>query len=66
MLGLKELNLDDIGMIMAMKLILIATALIMVGCAVFPSTTSISANSKLDKIDNPNIKVQQNFRWYRQ
>ena len=50
---------------MIIKLILIATALIMVGCAVFPSTTSISANSKLDKIDNPNIKVQQNFRWYR-
>ena len=51
---------------MAIKIILILTALIMVGCAVFPSTTQISANSKLDKIDNPNIKVQQNFRWYRQ
>ena len=24
----------------------------MVGCVMFPSTTSISANSKLDKIDN--------------
>ena len=65
MLGLKEINLDDIGMIMAMKLILIATALIMTGCVMFPSTTSISANSKLDKIDNPTLKVQQNFRWYR-
>ena len=50
---------------MIIKLILIATALIMVGCAVFPSTTSISANSKLDKIDNPTLKLQQNFRWYR-
>ena len=50
---------------MAIKIILILTALIMVGCSVFPSTTSISANSKLDKIDNPTIKVQQNFRWYR-
>ena len=35
---------------MIIKLIQIATALIMVGCAVFPSTTTISANSKLDKI----------------
>ena len=50
---------------MAIKIILLLTALIMVGCAVFPSTTQISANSKLDKIDNPTIKVQQNFRWYR-
>jgi hypothetical protein len=38
---------------------------ILAGCSVFPSTTQISANSKLDKIDNPNLKVQQNFRWYR-
>jgi len=50
---------------MAIKIILLLTALIMVGCAVFPSTTQVSANSKLDKIDNPTIKVQQNFRWYR-
>ena len=51
---------------MAMKIILILTALIMVGCAVFPSTTQISANSKLDKIDNPNLKIQQNFKWDRE
>ena len=50
---------------MAIKIILILTALIMVGCAVFPSTTQISANSKLDKIDNPNLKIQQNFKWDR-
>ena len=50
---------------MIIKLILIATALIMVGCAVFPSTTSVSATSKLNNIDNPTLKVQQNFRWYR-
>jgi len=49
-----------------MKIILILIALTMVGCMMFPSTTSISANSKLDKIDNPNLKLQQNFRWYRQ
>ena len=48
---------------MLIKLILIATALIMAGCVMFPSTTSISANSKLDKIDNPNLKIQQNFKW---
>ena len=51
---------------MIIKLILIATTLIMVGCAVFPSTTSISANSRLDKIDNPNLKIQQNFKWDRE
>ena len=51
---------------MIIKLILIATALIMVGCAVFPSTTQISANSKLDKIDNPTLKIQQNFKWDRE
>ena len=50
---------------MIIKIILILSALIMVGCAVFPSTTSISANSKFDKIDNPTLKIQQNFRWYR-
>jgi hypothetical protein len=50
---------------MAIKIILVLSALIMVGCSVFPSTTSITANSKLDKIDNPNLKVQQNFRWYK-
>jgi len=50
---------------MIIKIILIFTALIMVGCSVFPSTTQISANSKLDKIDNPTLKIQQNFRWFR-
>ena len=48
---------------MAIKIILILTALIMVGCSVFPSTTSISATSKLEKIDNPTLKVEQNFKW---
>ena len=49
-----------------MKITLIFLALIIAGCVMFPSTTSISANSKLDKIDNPTLKIQQNFRWYRQ
>jgi len=48
---------------MIIKIILILSALIMAGCVMFPSTTSISANSKLDNIDNPNLKVQQNFKW---
>ena len=48
---------------MIIKIILILTALIIAGCVVFPSTTSISANSRLDKIDNPNLKIQQNFKW---
>ena len=50
---------------MIIKLILILTALIMVGCVVFPSTTQIIATSKLEKIDNPTLKVEQNFKWYR-
>jgi len=50
---------------MAMKIILILTALIMVGCVVFPSTTTISANAKLEKMDNPNLKIEQNFKWDR-
>ena len=48
---------------MAIKIILILTALIMVGCAVFPSTTQVTATSKLEKIDNPTLKVEQNFKW---
>ena len=49
-----------------MKIVLILIALTMAGCVMFPSTTSISANSKLNNIDNPTLKLQQNFRWYRQ
>ena len=49
-----------------MKIVLILIALTMAGCVMLPSTTSISANSKLNNIDNPTLKLQQNFRWYRQ
>ena len=49
-----------------MKIILLLTALIMVSCAVFPSTTKVTATSKLEKMDNPTLKIEQNFRWYRQ
>ena len=51
---------------MIIKLILIATALIMVGCAVFPSTTTLSATSKATDGAIPTVKVQQNFKWDRQ
>ena len=50
---------------MIIKLILIATALIMVGCSVFPSTTTISATSKVGDPDEATIKVQQDFKWDR-
>ena len=36
---------------------------IFAGCSMFPSTTSVSASSKLEKIDNPTLKVEQNFKW---
>ena len=51
---------------MAMKLILIATALIMVGCAVFPSTTKISATTKATSDAVPTVKATQTFKWGRE
>jgi len=48
---------------MIIKLILIATALIMVGCSVFPSNTSVSVTSDVGEIDEATIKVQQDFKW---
>ena len=48
---------------MAIKIILILSALIMVGCSVFPSTTSISATTKATADAVPTIKAQQNFKW---
>ena len=36
---------------------------IFAGCSMFPSTTSVSASSKLDDADNPTVKVQQHFKW---
>ena len=51
---------------MIIKLILIATALIMVGCSVFPSTTTISATTKATSDAVPTVKVQQHFKWGRE
>ena len=48
---------------MAIKIILVLSALIMVGCSVFPSTTSISATTKATADAVPTIKAQQNFKW---
>ena len=48
---------------MAIKIILILTALMMVGCVVFPSTTTISATTKATSDAVPTVKVQQNFKW---
>jgi len=48
---------------MAIKIILILSALIMVGCSVFPSNTSISVTSDVGEIDEASVKVQQDFKW---
>ncbi len=36
---------------------------ILAGCSVFPSTTSISATTKATADAVPTIKAQQNFKW---
>ena len=48
---------------MAMKIILILAALIMVGCSIFPSNTSLSVTSDVGELDEATIKVQQDFKW---
>jgi len=44
-------------------LLLIAVALILIGCSVFPSNTSVSVTSDVGEIDEATIKVQQDFKW---
>ena len=47
-----------------MQRILILTLLIgLTGCSVFPNTTTVSASSKANDIDNPTLKVNQTFKW---
>ena len=46
-----------------MKIILILIALTMVGCVMFPSTSTISATTKATSDAVPTVKVQQNFKW---
>ena len=36
---------------------------ILAGCSVFPNTTTVSASSKANDIDNPTLKVNQTFKW---
>ena len=46
-----------------MKIILILSALIMVGCSVFPSTTTLSATTKATSEAVPTVKATQTFKW---
>ena len=46
-----------------MKIVLIFITLIITGCSVFPSNTSISVTSDVGEVDEATIKVQQDFKW---
>ena len=46
-----------------MKIILILTALVITGCSVFPSTTTLSATSKATSDAVPTVKATQTFKW---
>jgi len=48
---------------MAIKIILILSALIMAGCVVFPSTTTLSATTKATSDAVPTVKATQTFKW---
>ena len=48
-----------------MKIILIFITLIIAGCSVFPSNTSISMTSDVGEIDEASVKLQQDFKWSR-
>ena len=50
---------------MAIKIILILSALIMVGCSVFPNTTTLSATTKATADAVPTVKASQTFKWSR-
>ena len=50
---------------MAIKIILILSALIMAGCSVFPSTTTLSATTKATADAVPTVKASQTFKWSR-
>ena len=43
----------------------ITFVVVIAGCSVFPSTTTVSATSKSGNLDNPTVKVQQEFKWSR-
>ena len=48
---------------MAIKIILILSALIMAGCVVFPSTTTLSATTKATSDAVPTVKATQTVKW---
>ena len=50
---------------MAIKIILILSALIMVGCSVFPSTTTLSATTKATADAVHTVKATETFKWDR-
>jgi FlaG/FlaF family flagellin (archaellin) len=50
---------------MTIKIILILSALIMAGCVVFPSTTTLSATTKATSDAVPTVKATQTFKWDR-
>ena len=50
---------------MIIKIILILSALIMVGCSVFPNTTTLSATTKATADAVPTVKATQTFKWDR-
>ena len=50
---------------MIIKIILILSALIMVGCSVFPNTTTLSATTKATTDAVPTVKATQTFKWSR-
>ena len=48
---------------MIIKIILILSALIMAGCVVFPSTTTLSATTKATSDAVPTVKATQTYKW---
>ena len=48
---------------MIIKIILILSALIMAGCVIFPSTTTLSATTKATSDAVPTVKATQTFKW---
>jgi len=48
---------------MAIKIILLLSFSIMMGCSVFPNVTTLSATTKATTDAVPTVKVQQTFKW---
>jgi hypothetical protein len=46
-----------------MRIILFITLLLVTGCSVFPSTTTLSATSKATSDAVPTVKATQTFKW---